>query len=113
MRELWSLGVVMLLAPGISMGAIVYTKAAPVSKVWTWSQTASSVDGDTVLHLDTGLAECPAGVFIQDAENSDKAYSAALTAYTTGKPIRVQVFNDLYWTGSSTPYCKVRAIYLE
>lgn len=113
MKRLWTLGLLILMAPGISMGAIVFTKTAPVNKVWTWAQTASSVDGDAVLHLDTGLTECPAGVFIQDAENSDKAYSAALTAYTTGKLVKAQVFNDLYWAGSSTPYCKVRAIFLE
>lgn len=102
-----------LVVPSVSLGEIVYTGSAPVTKIWTWANTGTSVDGDAIVHINTNVASCPSGVFVQDSEGSEKAYSSALTAYTVGKNVRVQVYDDQLWAGSSTPYCKVRAIFLE
>ncbi|MGP0171776.1 hypothetical protein ACSVIJ_07820 [Pseudomonas sp. NCHU5208] len=113
MNKVWQLGFAVLLLPGVCLGEVVYSKAATISGFWSWAQTETSVDGDAVLHIDTGLTQCPNGVYIKDTENSSKAYSAALSAYVANKTVRVQVYDDQYWAGSSTPYCKVRAVFLE
>ena len=106
-------GLTVMLAPLVTQAAIVYTNTSTITQLWAWAQTGSSADGDAIVLMDTGLTACPKGVWIPATNNPNKVYSAALVAYTSKKALKFSVYDNEFWSGSGTPYCKVYAIFLE
>lgn len=111
------IGVFFLSSIAVTASAdIVSTPSSnPILEIWSWTDTGTTHSGDVVLRMTTGIAECPAGVYVKNSQYAKMVLSVALSAYTTGKPVGAQVWNDSsrIWTGSSTPYCEVRAITLR
>ena len=103
----------LLALPGAGHSAVVYANVGKISEVWTWAATGTPVEGDTVIRIETGIAQCPSGVFLDAGEGSEKAYSAVLSAHSAQRSVKIQVYDDVLWNGSSTPYCKLRAIFVK
>gem|GEM_PF-4976069 len=97
-----------------SVNAVVVTSTVNnISELATWNDADSPlIDGDTLIKINTGLNECPSGVYIKKSDNSSSILSVALTAYTTNKAVKFQVWNNSsrFWQGATVPYCQVRAI---
>jgi len=97
---------------------VTSTSTAPISRIAAYDDygQVSGKDGaDVIVILDTGFSVCPDGVYISPSAPGYKTMvSFALTAYTSGKNIRVQAYDNRIWAGSSTTkLCEADAIRLE
>lgn len=94
--------------------ATVYTSETTIDEFWTWAESEAGVDGDILIKMTTGIAECPTGVYLKNSTVAQNLVSTALAAYMAKKQVVFQVWNgsSRFWSGSSTPYCQIRAIRL-
>ncbi|MBD8513355.1 hypothetical protein IFO68_11780 [Photobacterium sp. CAU 1568] len=95
---------------------IVNTQLGLINEITSWAEAEyiPSVDGDTLIKLTTGIAECPSGVYIQNSEYADRLLSMAMAAYVSSQTVRFQIWNDAekFWKGSKDNFCKVRSVRL-
>ena len=96
---------------------IVNSIANHVSEIVTFNEAESnaSLDGDTLVRIDTGLTQCPKGVYIKFSAFASQVNSTVLAAYMAQEKVAFQVWNDSarFWRGSGTPYCQVRAVIIR
>lgn len=66
---------------------------------------------DVAIWTDTGLSECPNGVWISPSAPGYKTMvSFVLSAYLAQKKVSFQVYSDKVWGGSRNALCKVDAV---
>lgn len=90
--------------------AIKKSDVGVITTLYTYDDVGG---GDVLIPFATGLEECPSGVFISAQKPGYKTLvSFALTAYTTGKDVLFQVYEENLWSGSANKYCEVDAMRL-
>ncbi|WP_251359724.1 hypothetical protein [Kangiella sp. TOML190] len=87
------------------------TSTGTITKIYAYDDYGN---GDVLIEFSTNLDECPTGVYL-DAESPGfkTLTSFALTAYTSGKNVSFQVYEERIWGGSSMPRCEVDTIILN
>ncbi|MCL9782534.1 hypothetical protein M9194_13950 [Vibrio sp. S4M6] len=90
-----------------------YTTSGNIGQIRAYADSGSSSDtSDVVILLNTGLSQCPTGVWLSATSPGLKSMlSVALTAYAANKPVVFQVSNTM-WPGNNNPYCQVVAAFL-
>ncbi|MFA0814074.1 hypothetical protein [Microbulbifer epialgicus] len=106
-----------LLAPSLVQAEIVVTDIAKIERLYTYDDIGAieGKDGsDIVAWFDTGVDECPGGVWLSPAAAGYKNMTSfVLAAYMGDKQVRFQVYNDSHWEGSKSGICEVDAIRFE
>lgn len=108
------LGLALAISLLISFSAhaeILKTGAGKITSLYSYDDVN---DGDVYIPFQTGVDECPTGVYLSPQSPGFKTMvSFALTAYTANKSVQFQVYTDQIWSGSTSAKCKVDAVILK
>lgn len=105
------LALVILLASFTAQAEILKTGTDKITSLYSYDDLN---DGDVYIPFETGLSECPTGVYLSPQSPGFKTMvSFALTAYTANKNVQFQVYSDQIWSGSTKPKCKVDTVILN
>jgi hypothetical protein len=80
----------------------------------TYENNNLSFRNQVVILVDTPLAGCEGGFWISgdDAENNPTMVSMLLSAFHANSQVRFSAYNDDFWSGSSTKYCRINNLAL-
>lgn len=100
-----------LLASLSAHAEILKTNTDKIASIYSYDDVN---DGDVYIPFQTGVDECPTGVYLSPQSPGFKTMvSFALTAYTTNRDVQFQVYSDSIWSGSTSAKCKVDAVILK
>lgn len=96
---------------------IVYSQVHRIYKIYAYDDYASNTSRsgtDVVVVFDgiTGIDVCPNGGYISaGSDGYENLVTLAYSAFVAGFPVRLQLYNDKIWAGSSTElFCEIDAI---
>ncbi|MEX2962186.1 hypothetical protein [Microbulbifer sp. TYP-18] len=96
---------------------IVTTDIVTIERLFTYDDVGA-IEGkegtDIVAWMETGIDECPTGVWLSpSAPGYNNMTSFLLAAYMGQKRVRFQVYNDSLWERSASGVCEIDAIRFE
>lgn len=94
------------------------TQIAVINKLYAYDDYGAitgKVGADIIVFTETGLSVCPNGVWLSPkAPGYQTLVTFLMTAHTTNKAIRFQVYDDRIWSGSAiSKFCQIDAIRFE
>lgn len=106
----WTLAAALILASSAAFSRIVTTDAGRMSGMYAYDDYGN---GEILVHFETGLSECPRGVYLTPtAPGFESMRNMLVTAFAAEKPVRFQVYNNRFFAGSRAPRCEVDAVHL-
>jgi hypothetical protein len=106
---IWGACAILFLAPASAEAAL--TQIPDARKVISYLGYSDYGGGDVIFSLEANVPGCEDGFWIRASDPGfERNYSTLISAYLSGRPVRVIADNAAIWNGSGGAYCRLYAI---